>query len=216
MSRPRSFERTPHRLWICNFPADTTGDVARYESCISVEMREAADGSAPGRGKPLPTHPQRDGKKRSHGYSDSSGGRAQVALMIRGIKVAMLTTTAPDGSLHSRPMATQEAEFDGVLWFFTKSGSGKVDEILHDSEVNVSYASPEDHRYVSISGKAALVRDRDKIEEFWSPVYRTWFARRPWRLPRHRPPPRRRPPRRLLGHARRRYGRDADRGRRGR
>lgn len=106
----------------------------------------------------------------------AAAGVRKVALMIRGVKVAMLTTTAPDGSLHSRPMATQEAEFDGVLWFFTKSGSGKVDEILHDSEVNVSYASPDDHRYVSVSGKAALVRDRDKIEELWSPVYRTWFA----------------------------------------
>jgi general stress protein 26 len=107
----------------------------------------------------------------------TSAAMRKVALMIRGIKVAMLTTTAPDGSLHSRPMATQEAEFDGVLWFFTKSGSGKVDEILHDSEVNVSYAAPEDHRYLSFSGRAALVRDRDKIEELWSPAYRPWFAR---------------------------------------
>ncbi|APW62258.1 pyridoxamine 5'-phosphate oxidase family protein [Paludisphaera borealis] len=106
----------------------------------------------------------------------AAAGVRKVALMIRGVKVAMLTTTAPDGTLHSRPMATQEAEFDGALWFFTKSGSGKVDEILHDSEVNVSYAAPEDHRYVSVSGKAALVRDRDKIEELWSPVYRPWFA----------------------------------------
>ncbi|MDR3619411.1 MAG: pyridoxamine 5'-phosphate oxidase family protein [Paludisphaera borealis] len=106
----------------------------------------------------------------------AAAGVRKVALMIRGVKIAMLTTTAPDGTLHSRPMATQEAEFDGALWFFTKSGSGKVDEILHDSEVNVSYAAPEDHRYVSVSGKAALVRDRDKIEELWSPAYRPWFA----------------------------------------
>jgi general stress protein 26 len=103
-------------------------------------------------------------------------GMRKVAQMIQGIRVAMLTTTAPDGSLHSRPMATQEAEFDGVLWFFTKSGSGKVDEIQHDSEVNVSYAAPEDHRYLSLSGRATLVRDRVKIEGLWSPAYRAWFA----------------------------------------
>jgi general stress protein 26 len=101
----------------------------------------------------------------------------KVALMIRGIKAAMLTTTAPDGTLHSRPMATQEAEFDGVLWFFTRAESGKVDDIQHDAEVNVSYASPEDHRYVSLSGRASLVRDREKIEELWDPSYRVWFAK---------------------------------------
>lgn len=103
-------------------------------------------------------------------------GMRKVALMIRGIRVAMLTTTAPDGTLHSRPMATQEADFDGVLWFFTKTGSGKVDEILNDAEVNVSYASPEDHRYLSLSGRATLVHDRVKIEGLWSPAYRAWFA----------------------------------------
>jgi len=104
-------------------------------------------------------------------------GILKVALMIRGIRVAMLTTTAPDGTLHSRPMATQEADFDGVLWFFTKAGSGKVDEILHDSEVNVSYAAPEDHRYLSLSGRASLVYDRAKIEELWSPAYRARFSK---------------------------------------
>jgi general stress protein 26 len=100
----------------------------------------------------------------------------KVALMTRGIKVAMLTTTAPDGTLHSRPMATQQADFDGVLWFLTKSHCVKVDEIHHDAEVNVSYASPEDNRYVSISGTASLVRDPDKIRELWNDSYAPWFS----------------------------------------
>ncbi len=37
----------------------------------------------------------------------------KLATMIRVIKVAMLTTLGPDGILRCRPMATQEAEFDG-------------------------------------------------------------------------------------------------------
>ncbi|WP_165250884.1 pyridoxamine 5'-phosphate oxidase family protein [Paludisphaera soli] len=101
----------------------------------------------------------------------------KVAMMIRGIKVAMLATASPDGGLHSRPMATQEAEFDGTLWFFTRTSSAKVDEILGDAEVNVSYASPEDHRYVSLSGRASIVREPEKLRELWSPANRIWFAR---------------------------------------
>lgn len=100
----------------------------------------------------------------------------KVAMMIRGIKVAMLTTIAPDGSLHSRPMATQEADFDGSLWFFARASSPKVDEIRDDSDVNLAYASPEDHRYVSLSGKATVVRDPEKARELWNPAYRMWFA----------------------------------------
>ena len=100
----------------------------------------------------------------------------KLATMIRGIKTAMLTTVARDGRLHSRPMATQEADFDGTLWFFTRASSPKVEEIQDDAEVNVSYSSPEDHRYVSISGRASVVRDRAKIEELWQPSYRMWFA----------------------------------------
>lgn len=100
----------------------------------------------------------------------------KVALLIRGIKVAMLTTVAPDGSLHSRPMATQEVDFDGSLWFFTRASSTKVDEIRHDADVNLAYSSPEDHRYVSLSGKATVVRDREKARELWNPSHRMWFA----------------------------------------
>jgi general stress protein 26 len=43
----------------------------------------------------------------------------KLAKLIKGIKFAMLTTALPDGSLRSRPMATQNTAFDGTLWFFT-------------------------------------------------------------------------------------------------
>ena len=39
--------------------------------------------------------------------------------LIKGIKITMMTTVEEDGTLHSRPRGTQEAEFDGDLWFFT-------------------------------------------------------------------------------------------------
>jgi general stress protein 26 len=99
----------------------------------------------------------------------------KLAKLIRGIKFAMLTTAMPDGTLRSRPMATQQAPFDGSLWFFTYFHSGKVDEIEHDQHVNVSYADPSGNRYVSVSGRAAIVRDRQKAGELWSELHRAWF-----------------------------------------
>jgi general stress protein 26 len=101
----------------------------------------------------------------------------RLAKLIKGIKVAMLATQEADGTLRSRPMATQEAEFDGTLWFFTQVSSHKVDEIDREQNVNVSYADEGDNRYVSVSGRARLVRDRAKIDELWSPILKAWFPK---------------------------------------
>ena len=95
--------------------------------------------------------------------------------MIKGIEFAMLTTVEDDGSLRSRPMATQRIEFDGDLYFFTKVNAPKVDEVERDFNVCVSYAAPEDQRYVSMSGVARPLNDRAKMEELWFPDLETWF-----------------------------------------
>ncbi|HSK73073.1 MAG TPA: pyridoxamine 5'-phosphate oxidase family protein [Pyrinomonadaceae bacterium] len=94
--------------------------------------------------------------------------------LIRDIDTAMLTTI-DGGVLRSRPMQTQEAEFDGDLWFFTSSKTHKIEEIEKDNRVNVTYASPDNNIYVSVSGRAEISRDRAKIEELWNPVYKAWF-----------------------------------------
>ena len=99
----------------------------------------------------------------------------KLVEMIQGIRIAMLTTAMADGTLRSRPMATQQSEFDGDLWFFTGAGSPKAHEIEEDAHVNVSYADADSQRYVSVSGRARVVRDRQKAEELWNPAYKAWF-----------------------------------------
>jgi len=100
---------------------------------------------------------------------------SKLAELINGIEIAMLTTMTADGTLRSRPMATQQGPFDGTLWFFTQEPSGKTDELRGDRHVNVSYADPKAQRYVSVSGTAEVVRDRRKAEELWNPMYKAWF-----------------------------------------
>jgi general stress protein 26 len=95
--------------------------------------------------------------------------------LIKGIKVAMLTTAEDDGTLRSRPMVTQETEFNGDLWFFTIAPSPKVEDIQQHRQVNVSYMSRD--TYVSVSGAAQLIRDRKKIDVLWNPAYQAWFPK---------------------------------------
>lgn len=99
----------------------------------------------------------------------------KLSVMIKGIRVAMLTTLDPDGSLRSRPMAPQDADFDGELWFITKQSSGKVSSIQSDEHVNVSYADVDGHRFVSVAGRAEVIDDRTKIHDLWTPLMKAWF-----------------------------------------
>jgi general stress protein 26 len=101
----------------------------------------------------------------------------KVAEMIKGIRFAMLTTLEPDGTLHSRPMTTQEVEFDGDLWFFTSVHSPKVWEASAHREVSVSFADPGKSKFVSLSGKAQVIRDQAKMEELWKPAYKIFFPK---------------------------------------
>jgi general stress protein 26 len=96
--------------------------------------------------------------------------------MVKDIDFCMLTTVDENGDLHSRPMSSNgEIDPDGDIWFFTGVSSHKVDEIAKLPKVNVSFADPENQRYISISGQAQLVRDRNKIEELWKPEFKMWF-----------------------------------------
>lgn len=102
---------------------------------------------------------------------------AKLRELIDDIDVAMVTTVTPDGSLRSRPMVTQQFEAEGELWFFTADDSGKARDLAEEQAVNACYAEPKDQRYISISGNATIVHDREKAKELWKPVLKAWFPK---------------------------------------
>ena len=102
-------------------------------------------------------------------------GAQKLYELIKDMKICMMTTAEPDGSLHSRPMHSQAADEAGDLWFFTQLQSGKSVEIAKDAHVNLAYCNPSKQHYVSVSGRAELVRDKTKIREKWSEGMKAWF-----------------------------------------
>lgn len=102
-------------------------------------------------------------------------GIEKIQELIKDAHIAMLTTVSTEGTLHARPMALPHTPFDGLLWFITRNDSGKTDEIRHDSQVLVTFAEPKDGKYVSLSGRAAVVQDRSLIHEHWTPMAKAWF-----------------------------------------
>lgn len=106
-----------------------------------------------------------------------TGSRAKLWDMIKDIDIAMMTTVDEDGSLSSRPMATKQSAFDGALWFFTRAHSPKVDDVAHEKHVNLAYADTRSQNYVSVSGKATVVKDQAKAREMWDSFAATWFPK---------------------------------------
>ncbi len=98
--------------------------------------------------------------------------------LINDINFAMLTTVSEDGKLRSRPMGTQQVDFqNNALWFFTSKGSPKTDEIYHEQQVCVSYADPSKQQYVSVSGQALVIHDKAKARELWNTAAEVWFPK---------------------------------------
>ena len=103
----------------------------------------------------------------------------KVAKLIKGIRFAMITTVGRGGTLRSRPMTTQNQPFDGTLWFFADGDSHLIHEADNNPRVNVSYADVKSNRFVSVSGRAAVVRDKDQIKAMWNPEVKAWFPKGP-------------------------------------
>ena len=100
-------------------------------------------------------------------------GAHKVAELITGNHLGMLNTTAEDGTLISRPMALQEVEFDGDLWFFPERDSRKVRQIAAHPQVNVTISSTS--TWVSLTGTARVVDDAGKKAELWNAGVEAWF-----------------------------------------
>lgn len=107
------------------------------------------------------------------------GQNAETLInLIKDIKFTMMTTVGPNGEIHSRPMGTIQTSaknFDGTLWFFSKKNSTKNHDIQNDQHVNLAYADPENHHYVSIKGRAFVSTDKDRMSKLWNSTLKVWF-----------------------------------------
>jgi general stress protein 26 len=100
----------------------------------------------------------------------------QFRDLVKDIPFAMFTTVTAGGGLRSRPMVAAENAFDGTLWFFTRTSSAVAQEVAGNTQVNVTYVSAPEDRFVSVSGVASAVRDVERASGMWSPAYNQWFA----------------------------------------
>jgi general stress protein 26 len=97
----------------------------------------------------------------------------KVSKLIESARIALVTSVGEEGQLVSRPLAMQQREFDGTLWFFTQDPSPKTEQVAANNQVNV--ALQVDDGWVSIAGTATVSKDPAMIDELWNKAAEAWF-----------------------------------------
>lgn len=102
---------------------------------------------------------------------------SELHAMLREFGTAMLVTVTPEGLMRGRPMEIQEpAEvMDCDLWFVTREETPKTGEIAREQQVAVCCYRPRDRAYISISARAVIDRNEEKIRSLWKPSWKAWL-----------------------------------------
>lgn len=87
-----------------------------------------------------------------------------LAELLKGMRFAMFTTQAADGSLVSRPMTIQEVTDESDVVFISQANTD-VARQSHGNQVNLAVA--ESSNWVSVSGTAQVSDDRATKERLW-------------------------------------------------
>ncbi len=101
----------------------------------------------------------------------------KLVELTKDSRFVMLTTTDSEGHLVSRPMSRQDVDLDADLWFIATRDSRKVAHIRANPVVGVTVTSQSS--WVSISGRAEIVDDVEKLKEYWSTFAEAWIPEGP-------------------------------------
>ncbi len=103
---------------------------------------------------------------------------AKVRTLLPSFRAGMfLTGLSRRTHPHSRPLAIQgdPSVFGGTLWFFADERSPKISELGANPTVSLIFQSDSDSNYLQLDGTAAVVQDKAKMRELYTPVLKTWF-----------------------------------------
>jgi general stress protein 26 len=88
-----------------------------------------------------------------------------------------LFCTMENDKIVSRPMATQDVDEDGVIWFISSRSSDKNRQLKVDDVVYLMYIDTGKQHYLSLSGHASVIADKEKTRQLWSPMAKAWFEK---------------------------------------
>jgi general stress protein 26 len=84
-------------------------------------------------------------------------------------------TTQFAGGLRARPLEVRLDRDSGLIFFVTDVHSAKEDEIGAAPDVGLVFIDPKDKAYLSITGRACVIRDAAKTKLVWRKTDEVWW-----------------------------------------
>lgn len=100
---------------------------------------------------------------------------SDIAGRMADIDVAILSTHGEGGAIASRPMSNNgQVDLDATSYYFTNERSGAATDIERDNTVALGFQGANGF-YLAVEGVAAIVRDKSRFAEHWTPSLDAWF-----------------------------------------
>lgn len=99
----------------------------------------------------------------------------KLKRLIQDSNVCMLCTNLNEAPVSTCPMATQQVNENGEIWFVSDKNSDHNRDIKADGRVQLIYANPSKATYASIYGTAEVLEDAKKAADLWSVEIKPWF-----------------------------------------
>ena len=101
----------------------------------------------------------------------------RIRQMVEKAETCFFCTAVSHGSSGAtRPMSVQEVDERGTLYFLSASDSHKNSELLENPFVRLFFQVSENSGFLTLTGRARISRDKEKIKQLWKPILRTWFT----------------------------------------
>lgn len=97
-------------------------------------------------------------------------------LVGKGSTCFFCTHLQATGPFSTRPMSIQQVDDEGNLWFLIANDSSTYKELREDNRVQLNLQGSAHSDFFTLYGTVTLSQDRQKIEELWEPVIKTWFT----------------------------------------
>ena len=101
----------------------------------------------------------------------------KIKQLAEKAEVCFFCTESPmAGSGAARPMAVQEVDQQGNLWFLSAADSHKNEELSRDASVHLYFQGSAHSDFLALNGTATVSRDQSRIEQLWKSVMKVWFT----------------------------------------
>jgi general stress protein 26 len=100
---------------------------------------------------------------------------SKLQELVKNSNTCMFATNLSEAPIHVCPMRVQEADYDGLLWFFSAADSTHNRHIHFDHRVQLIFTNTPEMEFLTVYGTATITTDRELIDHYWDAMVDAWF-----------------------------------------